>query len=61
MGAFNEWVKDTPLEPLERRTVKQIGWNLLEGGAILTRAAQLRSAGVAVPAEAFSVEPKLFG
>lgn len=60
MGAFNEWVKDTPLEPLIARTVKQIAWNLLEGGAVLTRAAQLRSVGVAVPADMFSFSPRLY-
>ena len=61
MGAFNEWVAGTALEPLEARTVKQIGWNLLEGAAVLTRAAQLRSSGVAVPSECFSFVPRIFG
>jgi PfaD family protein len=60
MGAFNEWVKGTPLEPLVARTVKQIAWNLLEGGAVLTRAGQLRSVGVAVPADMFSFSPRIY-
>jgi hypothetical protein len=54
MGAFNEWVAGTPLEPVENRTVRQIALNLLEGAARMTRAAQLRSAGLAVPSQFFS-------
>ncbi|MFK8079510.1 MAG: PfaD family polyunsaturated fatty acid/polyketide biosynthesis protein [Granulosicoccus sp.] len=61
MGAFNHWVKDTCLEPLENRNVKQIAWNLLEGAARLTRAGQLRSSGVALPEGAFRYTPQWFG
>ncbi len=46
MGAFNDWVRGSFLEPVESRTVVQIGLNLLEGAAHLTRAHQLRLAGV---------------
>jgi PfaD family protein len=46
MGAFNDWVRGSFLEPLESRTVVQIGLNLLEGAAHVTRANQLRLAGV---------------
>ena len=46
MGAFNDWVAGTFLEPLEERTVVQVGLNLLEGAAYITRANQLRLAGV---------------
>jgi PfaD family protein len=46
MGAFNDWVAGSFLEPAERRTVVQIGLNLLEGAAHVTRANQLRVAGV---------------
>jgi len=60
MGAFNEWVAGTPLEPVENRTVRQIALNLLEGAAPKTRAAQLRSAGLAVPSQFFSYTPRLF-
>ena len=49
MGAFNEWVNGSFLEPVENRTVVQIALNLLEGAAHLTRANQLRLAGVPVP------------
>ncbi|MBK8199729.1 MAG: PfaD family polyunsaturated fatty acid/polyketide biosynthesis protein [Acidobacteria bacterium] len=61
MGAFNEWVAGTPLEPVENRSVRQIALNLLEGAARITRAAQLRSFGIAVPAQYFSYTPRLFG
>ena len=61
MGAFNEWVAGSVLEPLEQRTVRQIAWNLLEGATRLARASQLRArAGVEVPASAFEYAPRLF-
>lgn len=60
MGAFNEWVAGTALEPVEARTVRQIALNLLEGAARVTRAGQLRSAGIAVPPHYFSYTPRLF-
>lgn len=59
-GAFNEWVAGTILEPIERRTVRQIAWNLLEGAAQITRAGQLRAAGLPVDEEAFDYTPRLF-
>lgn len=48
MGAFNDWVRGSFLEPVENRSVVQIGLNLLEGAAHVTRAHQLRLAGVAL-------------
>ncbi|HZZ56488.1 MAG TPA: PfaD family polyunsaturated fatty acid/polyketide biosynthesis protein [Opitutaceae bacterium] len=57
MGAFNAWVKGSFLEPLENRTVDQVALNLMEGAAVITRAHQLRSFGVPVPAEAFRYRP----
>lgn len=60
MGAFNEWVSGTPLEPVEARTVRQIALNLLEGAARITRAGQLRSAGIAVPPQLFAYAPRIF-
>ena len=59
-GAFNEWAAGTFLEDISNRTVRQIAWNLMEGAARITRAAQLRAAGVAVPPTAFSYSPQLF-
>ena len=46
MGAFNDWVRGSFLEPIENRSVVQIALNLLEGAAHATRAHQLRLAGV---------------
>ncbi|MEM7416268.1 MAG: PfaD family polyunsaturated fatty acid/polyketide biosynthesis protein [Gemmatimonadota bacterium] len=48
MGAFNDWARGSFLEPVENRSVVQIGLNLLEGAAHLTRANQLRLAGVSL-------------
>ena len=59
-GAFNEWVAGTFLEDIANRTVAQIAWNLLEGAARISRAAQLRAAGAAVPPTAFSYVPQRF-
>ncbi|MCU0659376.1 MAG: PfaD family polyunsaturated fatty acid/polyketide biosynthesis protein [Polyangiaceae bacterium] len=61
MGAFNQWVKGSFLEPLASRTVEQIARNLMEGAAVITRAQQLRSYGVAVPPEAFDFRPRPLG
>jgi PfaD family protein len=58
MGAFNQWVKGSFLEAPEQRTVVQIALNLLEGAAVVTRAQQLRSYGVPVPAAAFAYRPR---
>ena len=60
MGAFNEWVAGTPLEPVENRTVRQIALNLLEGAARITRAGQFRSMGIPVPAQLFAFTPRIF-
>lgn len=53
MGAFNKWTAGSFLEQPENRTVVQVARNLMEGGAVVTRAQQLRSYGVALPAESF--------
>ncbi|MEZ4319047.1 MAG: PfaD family polyunsaturated fatty acid/polyketide biosynthesis protein [Myxococcota bacterium] len=58
MGAFNEWVRGSFLEPPQNRTAVQIARNLLEGAAVITRAQQLRTYGVPVPAAAFSFAPR---
>lgn len=61
MGAFNTWVKGSFLELPANRTAPQIALNLLEGAACVTRAQQLRSAGVPLPNEAFRFPPRLLG
>lgn len=58
IGAFNAWVRGTFLEKPENRSVVTIALNLLEGAAVITRAQQLRSYGVPVPAEAFDFRPR---
>ena len=58
MAAFNAWAAGSFLEPLPARTVGQIGLNLMEGAAVLTRAQQLRSYGMAMPDDAFTFTPR---
>lgn len=61
MGAFNQWVTNSPLEPLANRSVVQIAKNLMEGAAVATRAQQLRSFGMNLPDAAYHFTPHLFG
>jgi hypothetical protein len=61
MGAFNAWVKGSFLADPAQRSVAQIGLNLLEGAAVVSRAQQLRSYGVPMPAAAFSFRPRPLG
>jgi PfaD family protein len=58
MGAFNAWVAGSFLEPTAARTVVQVARNLMEGAAVITRAQQLRSYGVAVPSACFDFRPR---
>lgn len=58
MGAFNRWVRGSFLEAPENRSVTQVALNLLEGAAVVTRAQQLRSFGLPVPASAFDFRPR---
>jgi len=58
MGAFNDWARGSFLEPVENRSVVQIGLNLLEGAAHVTRANQLRLAGVPLSANDSSFSPR---
>ncbi|MGH9346272.1 MAG: PfaD family polyunsaturated fatty acid/polyketide biosynthesis protein [Vicinamibacterales bacterium] len=59
MGSFNRWVHGSFLAPPANRSVVQIARNLLEGAAVVTRAHQVRTYGVAVPAAAFEFRPRL--
>jgi hypothetical protein len=61
MGAFNAWVKGTYLELPENRTVAQIGFNLLEGAAVITRAQQLRAHAIDVAPASFYYRPRPLG
>ena len=58
MGSFNRWVNGSFLAAPANRTVVQIARNLLEGAAVVTRAHQVRTYGVAVPATVFQFRPR---
>jgi trans-AT polyketide synthase/acyltransferase/oxidoreductase domain-containing protein len=58
MGAFNRWAAGSFLAEPRNRTVDQIARNFLEGAAAITRAHQLRTYGVHVPASAFIFTPR---
>lgn len=58
IGAFNVWTAGSFLEHPENRSVVQIALNILEGAAVITRAHQLRTYGVAVVPEAFKIPPR---
>ncbi|MEQ9319597.1 MAG: PfaD family polyunsaturated fatty acid/polyketide biosynthesis protein [Polyangiaceae bacterium] len=58
MGAFNDWVRGSFLEPPENRRVVQVALNLLEGAAVACRAQQLRTYGVPMPDRAFLYPPR---
>lgn len=58
MGAFNTWVRGSFLDDPAQRSVVQVARNLMEGAAVITRAQQLRSFGVPVPASAFDFRPR---
>ncbi len=58
MGAFNLWTAGSFLAEPANRSVVQIALNLLEGAAVITRAHQLRTYGVPVPAAAFVFTPR---
>jgi PfaD family protein len=58
IGAFNAWAAGTPLADPAARSVAAIGLNLLAGAVRVTRAQQLRAAGVAIPETA--LQPPAF-
>ena len=59
MGAFNAWTRGSFLEAPANRGVVQVARNLMEGAAVVTRAQQLRSFGLAIPAAGFDFRPRL--
>jgi trans-AT polyketide synthase/acyltransferase/oxidoreductase domain-containing protein len=58
MGSFNRWARGSFLAEPANRTVVQMALNLLEGAAVLTRAHQVRTYGVAVPETIFQFRPR---
>jgi len=57
MGAFNEWVAGSFMEPASGRQVVPVALNILHGAATFTRANFLRCQGVPVDPEALKLEP----
>ena len=51
MGAFNEWVKGTFLEPPGNRKVVVVGMNILYGAAVTLRVNVLKSQGIRIASE----------
>ncbi|MCB9688443.1 MAG: PfaD family polyunsaturated fatty acid/polyketide biosynthesis protein [Alphaproteobacteria bacterium] len=49
MGAFNDWVKGSELEPLASRTIGAVAAALMRGAAATTRVTLARNLGVALP------------
>ena len=58
IGACNAWLRGSHLEDPANRGVVDLALNLLAGAAAVTRAQQLRSAGAAVPPQAFNPAPR---
>lgn len=46
MGAFNEWVKGSFLEPPQNRKTVTVALNLLYGAAVISRLNDLKNQGV---------------
>ncbi|MDX1515159.1 MAG: 2-nitropropane dioxygenase, partial [Gammaproteobacteria bacterium] len=57
MGAFNEWVRGSPLEPPQNRRVVSVAKNILFGAAVLTRTSVIRSQGVQLDPDLVQVSP----
>jgi hypothetical protein len=49
MGSFNDWVRGTSLETIEKRNVVTVAEQLLEGAAFLYRIVDLNLQGFSVP------------
>ncbi len=57
MGSFNDWARGSYLEAVENRRVVDVAYHLLRGASFLTRAAQLRYAGINLPARCSEYRP----
>jgi len=58
MGAFNEWVRGSWLEPWRNRRAVPIALNILRGAAVLTRANALRNQGVDLSPGSVDLTPR---
>jgi PfaD family protein len=57
MGAFNDWVAGSGMEPLSGRPVVAVADALLQGTAVIRRARRLREQGVSLPLDAGEWRP----
>jgi PfaD family protein len=57
MGAFNDWVRGTRLEPISERKVVDVADEIMQGAAYLYRVRLLESAGFRIPANFSSYQP----
>lgn len=57
IGAFNQWVKGSFLEPHENRKTAEIALNLLFGACVCTRASILKTQGIELPMNANGFNP----
>lgn len=58
MGAFNDWVRGSFLEPWENRRAVPIALNIIWGAAVLTRARMARAQGVVLPDGLLDLAPR---
>ncbi len=58
IGAFNEWVRGSFLESWQNRRVVPVALNILHGAAVLTRANNLRTQGIASWREGLDMKPR---
>jgi PfaD family protein len=57
MGAFNEWVKGSFLEPPENRKAVTVAMNLLYGAAVIARLNTLKNQGIDLPSAPGMLSP----
>ena len=57
MGAFNEWVKGSPLDPPANRTAVAVARNLVYGACVHLRRQTLRQQGIDLPDDWFPLRP----
>jgi len=57
MGAFNDWVKGTYLEPYQNRKASDVALHILQGAAYLYRIQSLKLQGIGFPLEMEIVIP----
>ena len=61
MGAFNDWVRGSYLEPPQNRHVVDVAYHIMTGAAFLYRVQQLRAQGVQLPSKSAFYKPMALG